>query len=44
MTPAQLARALPATKAGAAKLLRQLETARFARNSGPYAPFVATMH
>lgn len=44
MTPAQLARALPATKAGAAKLLRQLETARFAHNSGPYAPFVATMH
>lgn len=41
MTPAQLARALPATKAGAAKLLRQLETARFVRCAGPFAPFVA---
>lgn len=43
MTPAQLARALPATKAGAAKLLRQLETARFARCPAPYAPFAAVM-
>ena len=33
------ARALLAIKAGAAKLLRQLETARFER----YAPFVAIM-
>ena len=41
LSPAQLARALPATKAGAGKLLRQLETGRLARSAGPLAPFVS---
>jgi hypothetical protein len=40
MSPAQLARALPATKAGAAKLLRQLEAGGLARSQGPRAPFL----
>ncbi|KKW89475.1 hypothetical protein, partial [Sphingobium chungbukense] len=39
LTPAQLARALPATKAGAAKLLRQLVTRRLANNGGSFEPF-----
>lgn len=44
LSPAQLARALPATKAGAGKLLRQLETGRLARSAGPLAPFVCAYH
>lgn len=40
LTPAQLARALPATKAGAGKLLRQLEAGRLCTNSGPFEPFL----
>lgn len=40
LTPAQLARALPATKPGAAKLLRQLEAAHLVRAQGPFEPFV----
>lgn len=44
LTPAQLARALPATKAGAGKLLRQLETRHLARNQGPFAPFLCTLN
>ena len=40
LTPAQLARALPATKAGAAKLLRQLETSHLASHHGTFEPFV----
>lgn len=43
LTPAQLARALPATKAGAAKLLRQLESRHLARAHGPFAPFVCAI-
>lgn len=43
LTPAQLARALPATKAGAAKLLRQLESQHLARAHGPFAPFVCAI-
>ena len=43
LTPAQLARALPATKAGAAKLLRQLEARRLARSQGPFAPFACAI-
>lgn len=39
LTPAQLARALPATKAGAGKLLRQLAEARLIRAGGPFEPF-----
>ncbi|HWV60421.1 MAG TPA: hypothetical protein VN034_07205 [Sphingopyxis sp.] len=39
MTPAQLARALPCTKAGAGKLLRQLRDGQFAVNNGPQEPF-----
>lgn len=40
LTPAQLARSLPATKAGAGKLLRQLEQEGLARSQGPWTPFV----
>lgn len=43
LTPAQLARALPATKAGAAKLLRHLETRLLVRHSGPFEPFVCAV-
>ena len=43
LTPAQLARALPATKAGAAKLLRQLEAKHLARSQGPFEPFVVNI-
>ena len=39
LTPAQLARALPCTKAGAGKLLRQLRDGQFAVNIGPQEPF-----
>lgn len=39
LTPAQLARALPCTKAGAGMLLRQLRDGQFAVNSGPQEPF-----
>ena len=44
LTPAQLARALPATKAGAGKLLRQLEAGHLARSQGPFAPFLCTLN
>ena len=44
LTPAQLARALPATRAGAGKLLRQLETRHLARDQGPFAPFLCTLN
>jgi hypothetical protein len=43
LTPAQLARALPATKAGAAKLLRQLEAGHLVRGAGAFTPFVCTV-
>ncbi|QDK35913.1 hypothetical protein [Sphingomonas sp. IC081] len=43
MTAAQLARALPATKAGAGKLLRQLEAQRLVQGQGPFAPFICTV-
>lgn len=43
LSPAGLARALPATKAGAAKLLRQLESGGLARNQGPWAPFACAI-
>lgn len=43
LTPAQLARALPATKAGAGKLLRQLEAARLCRSAGAFEPFVCSL-
>ncbi|MEO0031262.1 MAG: hypothetical protein RIS94_1020 [Pseudomonadota bacterium] len=43
LTPAGLARALPATKAGAAKLLRQLESGGLARAQGPWAPFACAI-
>ena len=39
LTPAQLARALPCTKAGAGMLLRQLRDGQFAVNNGPQEPF-----
>lgn len=39
LTPAQLARALPCTKAGAGKLLRQLRDGQFAVNNGPQEPY-----
>ena len=39
LTPAQLARALPCTKAGAGKLLRQLRDGQLAANYGPQEPF-----
>jgi hypothetical protein len=44
LTPAQLARALPATKAGAGKLLRQLEAGQLARGQGVFAPYVPMLH
>ena len=40
LTAAQLARALPCTKAGAGKLLRQLQGQGLVRSSGPFAPYV----
>lgn len=43
LTPAQLARALGATKAGAAKLLRQLEATRMAYAQGPFTTFVCAI-
>ena len=43
LTPAQLARALGATKAGAAKLLRQLEAKHLAHNQGPFTTFVCAI-
>lgn len=43
LTPAQLARALPATKAGAAKLLRQLEARHLANHQGPFATFACAI-
>lgn len=43
LTPAQLARALPATKAGAGKLLRQLEARHLAHSAGPFEPFRCTI-
>ena len=43
LTPAQLGRALPATKAGAGKLLRALEAEHLVRSSGPFAPYVCAM-
>ena len=43
LTPAQLARALPATKAGTAKLLRQLVTAHMAHHHGTYDPYVCAL-
>lgn len=42
LTPAQLARALPATNAGAGKLLRQLADGHLARANGSYEPFAST--
>lgn len=39
LTPSQLARALPATKAGAGKLLRQLAAHHLVRPNGLYEPF-----
>lgn len=39
MTAAQLARAVPCTKAGAGKLLRQLRDGQFAVHNGPQEPF-----
>jgi hypothetical protein len=44
LTPAQLARALPATKAGAGKLLRQLEARHLAHSQGPFAPFLCNLN
>lgn len=43
LTAAQLARALPCTKAGAGKLLRQLEREGLVRSSGSHAPFIPAM-
>lgn len=43
LTPAQLARALPATKAGAAKLLRQLEAKHLAHHQGPFSTFAGAI-
>src|SRR3546814_320029 len=43
ITPAQLARALPCTKAGAAKLLRQLAGQSFAVTHGRYDPYVCNL-
>ena len=43
LTPAQLARALPATKAGAAKLLRQLDATHLANHQGPFATFACAI-
>jgi len=43
LTPAQLSRALGATKAGAGKLLRQLEAEHLVRGWGPFAPFVCAI-
>lgn len=42
LTPAQLGRALPATKTGAGKLLRQLAEARLIRAGGPFEPFACS--
>tara|TARA_R110000868_G_scaffold410179_1_gene697469 strand:- start:11512 stop:12672 length:1161 start_codon:yes stop_codon:yes gene_type:complete len=43
ITPAQLARGLGATKAGAAKLLRQLEAKHMAHHQGPFTTFVCAI-
>lgn len=43
ITPAQLARALPCTKAGAAKLLRDLSAGQFAVLGGPHEPFACAI-
>ena len=43
LTPAQLARALPATKAGAAILLRQLEAQHLAHCPGTFQPFACSV-
>jgi hypothetical protein len=43
LTPAQLARALPATKAGAAKLLRALVTGHLAHHHGSVEPYVCAV-
>ena len=43
LSPAGLARALPATKAGAAKLPRQLESGGLAGNEGPWVPFACVI-
>lgn len=43
LSPAQLARALPATKAGAAKLLRQLVAAQMAHHHGTHEPYVCAI-
>lgn len=42
MTPAQLARALLCTKAGAGKLLRQLTEEQFAVHQGSHEPFICS--
>jgi hypothetical protein len=42
LTPAQLGRALGVTKAGAGKLLRQLESGGLARSNGMFEPFSCT--
>lgn len=43
MTPAQLARALPCTKAGAGKLLYDLKKGHFAMHHGSHEPFVCAI-
>lgn len=43
LSPAQLARALPASKAGAAKLLRQLVAAQMAHHHGTHEPYVCAI-
>lgn len=43
LSPAQLARALNATKAGAGILLRQLSEGNMARSAGPFSPFLCTI-
>ena len=42
LTPAQLGRALGMTKAGAGKLLRQLESGGLARSNGMFEPYACT--
>lgn len=44
MTPAQLARALPCSKPGAAKLLQALESQHFAGCGVGFAPFMSRLH
>lgn len=43
MSPAQLSRALPCTKAGAAKLLRDLRAGQFAVHGEPHGPFACAI-